>query len=153
MQSAREDIWEERTAIKFCFKLGKNATEMYGMRQTAFRPSCVNRASVYEWHKKFKEGSESVRDDVRCGRGKKANIPELIGQRIRYRIRVTIRDSVGRGRHSSNRVSGISSRTMLQSTTPSLLQTIWARWAPRQFLTVPIVQTLLPVTFAYSLST
>ena len=43
-------------------------------------------------------------------------------------------------------------RTMHQSTTPSFSQTIWARWASRQFLTLPIVQTLLPVTFAYSLS-
>ena len=51
-----------------------------------------------------------------------------------------------------NRVSGISTRTMHQSTTPSLSQTIWARWASRQFLSLPIVQTLLPVTFAYSLS-
>ena len=41
---------------------------------------------------------------------------------------------------------------MHQSTTPSLSQTIWPRWASRQFLTLPIVQTLLPVTFAYSLS-
>ena len=39
-----------------------------------------------------------------------------------------------------------------QCTTPSLSQTIWPRWAPRQFLTLPIVQTLLPVTFGYSLS-
>ena len=31
MQSGRQDILEERYAIKFCFKLGKNATEMYGM--------------------------------------------------------------------------------------------------------------------------
>ena len=38
------------------------------------------------------------------------------------------------------------------STTPSLSKTIWPRWASRQFLTVPIVQTLLPVTFGYSLS-
>ena len=30
--------------------------------------------------------------------------------------------------------------------------TIWARWASRQFLSLPIFQTLLPVTFAYSLS-
>ena len=57
----------------------------------------------------------------------------------------------GRGQHSSNRVSGISSRTMHQSTTPSLSQTIWPRWASRQFVTLPIVQTLLPVTFGYSL--
>ena len=42
---------------------------------------------------------------------------------------------------------------MHQSTTSSLSQTIWPRWVSRQFLTLPIVQTLLPVTFAYSLST
>ena len=54
--------------------------------------------------------------------------------------------------HSSNRVSGISTRTMHQSTAPSLSQIIWSRWASRQFLSLPIVQTLLPVTFGYSLS-
>ena len=41
---------------------------------------------------------------------------------------------------------------MHQSTTPSLSQTIWPRWASRQFLPLPVVQTLLPVTLAYSLS-
>ena len=41
---------------------------------------------------------------------------------------------------------------MHQSTTPSLSQTIWPRWASRQFLTLPVVQTLLSVTFGYSLS-
>ena len=50
------------------------------------------------------------------------------------------------------RSSGISTRTMHESTTPSLSQTIWPRWASRQFLSLPIVQTLLPVTFGYSLS-
>ena len=40
---------------------------------------------------------------------------------------------------------------MHQSTTPSLSQTIWPRWASRQFLSLPIVQTLLPVIFGYSL--
>ena len=69
MQSGREDTLEERYAIKFCFKLGKNdAAETYGMLHTAFGQSCVNRASVFEWHKRFKEGRKSVRDDERCGR-------------------------------------------------------------------------------------
>ena len=49
------------------------------MLQTAFRPSCMNRASVFEWHKRFKEGRESVRDD---GRGKEVNTPVLIGQKV-----------------------------------------------------------------------
>ena len=86
MQSGREDTLEERYAIKFCFKLGKNATETYGMLQTAFQPSCMNQASVFEWHKRFKEGTESVRDDKRCGRSKEVNTPELIGQRVRVRV-------------------------------------------------------------------
>ena len=61
MQSGREDTLEERYAIKFCFKFGRNASETYGMLQTAFRPSCMNRASVSEWHKRFKEGRKYVR--------------------------------------------------------------------------------------------
>ena len=72
--------------MKFCFKLGKNATEMYGMLQTALRPSCMDRASVFEWHKRFKDGRESVSDDERCGRSKEVNKPELIGQRVRVRV-------------------------------------------------------------------
>ena len=58
----KSDTLEEQYAIKFCFKLGKNAaTETYGMLQTAFGVSCINRASVFEWHKRFKEGTESLR--------------------------------------------------------------------------------------------
>ena len=64
--------------------------KMYGMLQTAFRPSCMNRASVFEWHKRFKEGGESVRDDKRCGRSKEVRTPELIGQRVRVTVRVNM---------------------------------------------------------------
>ena len=81
MQSGREDTLEEPYAIKFCFKLGKSATETYRMLQTAFGASCMNRASVFEWHKRFKEARESVRDDERCGRSKEVNTLELIGQK------------------------------------------------------------------------
>ena len=59
---------------------------MYGMLQTAFRPSCMNGASVSVWHKRFKKGRESVRDDERCGRSKEVNIPELIGHTVRVRV-------------------------------------------------------------------
>ena len=86
-QSGREDTLEERYAIKFCFKhIGKNATETYGMLQTALGASCMNQASVFEWHKRFKEGREFVRHDVRRGRSKEVNRPELIGQRVRVRV-------------------------------------------------------------------
>ena len=90
----------------------------------------MNRVSVFEWYKRFKEGREYVRDDERCGRSKEVNTQELIGQRVRVRVTMlrfygsSGRDSVGRGQHSSNRVSDISTRTVHQSTTPSLSQTI-----------------------------
>ena len=71
MQSGREDTLEERYAIKFCFKLWKNDTETY-----AFGASCMIRASVFVWHKRFKEARESVRGDDRCGRSKEVNTPE-----------------------------------------------------------------------------
>ena len=86
MQSGHEETLEERYAIKFCFKLGKNATETYGMLQTAFGASCMNRASVFEWHKRFKEARESVKNDERCGRSKKVRTPELIGQSVGVRV-------------------------------------------------------------------
>ena len=86
MASGCEDTLEERYTIKVCFKLGKNATETFGMLQTAFGRSCVNRALVFECHKRFKEGRGSVREDERCGRSKKVNRPELIGQRVSVRV-------------------------------------------------------------------
>ena len=87
MQSGLDDTLEERYTIKFCFKLETNAaTETYRMLQIAFRPSCMNLASVFEWHKRFKEGGVSVKADKICGRSKEVNTPELIGQRVRVRV-------------------------------------------------------------------
>ena len=79
----QSDTLKELYAIKLCFKFGKNATEMCGILQIAFGASCMNRASVFESHKRFKEGTESVRDDESCGRSKEVNTPDLIGQRVR----------------------------------------------------------------------
>ena len=84
MQCGCEDTLEEDYAIKFCSKLRKNATETYGMLQTALTPSCMHRASVFEWHKRFKEGRESVKDDKRRGRSKEARTPELICQKKNF---------------------------------------------------------------------
>ena len=83
MQSECEDTLEERYAIKLCFKLGKNATKTYGMLQTAFGASCMKRVSVFEWHKRFKEGRESVRDDdERCGRVRKSIHQSWLAKRL-----------------------------------------------------------------------
>ena len=158
MQSGREDTLEERYAIKFCFKLGKNdATETYGMLQTALGASCMNRALVFEWHKRFKEDKEFVRDDEWCGRSKEVNTPELIGKRLRVMVEV-LREF--RKRFHRKEVSTLQIGSVAfppgQYTSPqlhpchSLFDQDWQSW---QFLSLPIVQTLLPETFGYSLST
>ena len=56
------------------------------MLQTAFRLPCMNRASVFEWYKRFKEDRESVKDDEKCERSMEVNTTELIGQRVRVRV-------------------------------------------------------------------
>ena len=86
MQSGCEDTSEERYTMKLCFKLRKNTKETYGMFQTAFQPSCMNEASVFEWHKRFQESREAVRNDERFGRSKEVRIPESIDQRVRVRV-------------------------------------------------------------------
>ena len=148
----------ERYAIKFSFKLGKNATETYGMLQTTFGASCMNRASVFVWHKRFKEGRESVRDDERCGRCKEVNSLELIGQRVGLGLLCWgfkgVQEEIPSEEASILQIGSVAFPPR-QCTSPQLhpfSQTIWARWASRQFLTFPIVQRLLPVTFDYSLS-
>ena len=61
MQSGHE---RERYAIKLYFKLGKTATETYGMLQTAFEASCMNRASVFEWHRLICWGYKGVQEEI-----------------------------------------------------------------------------------------
>ena len=83
MQSGREDTLEERYAIKLCFKLGKNTTETHGMLKTAFGASCMNQASVCEWHKRFKAGSLWGMMSERYWRSKEVNALDLIGKTVR----------------------------------------------------------------------
>ena len=51
-------------------------------RMECFKLLLEHLAWTFEWHKRFKEGTESVRDDERRGRSKEVNTPELIGQRL-----------------------------------------------------------------------
>ena len=46
--------------IKFCLKIGKIASETLTYGEYAMKKS-----SVFEWHRRFKEGREDVQDDPR----------------------------------------------------------------------------------------
>jgi hypothetical protein len=51
---------EQKAAIKFCVKLKKTATETFEMLKSAYGEECLSRTSVFEFYKRFKEGSESL---------------------------------------------------------------------------------------------
>lgn len=58
---------DQRYAIKFCVRLGKTPTETFEMVKTAYPADCVCQGRVFEWHKKFKGGCESVEDEPCSG--------------------------------------------------------------------------------------
>ena len=153
MQSGRQDTLGERYAIKLCFKLGKNAQK----RMEYFRLLFDHLAWIEH---QFLSG---IRDSRKAGslwgmiRGvggvrKSIHLSWLAkGLGLLCRGFKGVQEVIP-SEEASTRVSGIFTSTIHQSTTPSLSQTIWARWASRQFLTLQIIQILLPVTFGYSLS-
>ena len=147
MQSRREDTLEERYAIKLCFKLGENAAETYKMLQTSFGLSCMNRASVCEWHKRFKEKG-SLWGMMRGVGGVRRPIHQswlAKGLGLRLGLLCWGFKWVQEGFSSEEACTlqiestGISTGIIHQSTTPSLSQAIWPRWASRHFHTLHIV--------------
>uniref|UniRef100_A0A1B6CBZ2 Mos1 transposase HTH domain-containing protein n=1 Tax=Clastoptera arizonana TaxID=38151 RepID=A0A1B6CBZ2_9HEMI len=59
---------EQRTAVKFCFLLGKTAAETVVMMKTAYKDDALGKTQVYEWFFRFKNGDMSVEDKPRSGR-------------------------------------------------------------------------------------
>ena len=58
---------EQRVNIRFLVKLKKSATETFLLLTEAYGEDCVSRARVFQWHKRFLEGRERVKDDDRSG--------------------------------------------------------------------------------------
>ena len=119
------------------------------------RLSCMNRAWVFEWHKRFKEGRESVRDDERCGRSKEVNRPELIGQSLGLGLLCRgfkgVQQEIPSEEASTLQIGSVAFPAG-QCTSPQLHPRHRPRWASRQFPSLPIVKPLLPVTLVIPLA-
>jgi hypothetical protein len=46
---------EQRTNIKFCVKLGKNASDTCAMLSEAYGGEAMKKSSAFDCHKRFKE--------------------------------------------------------------------------------------------------
>jgi len=54
---------EQRICIKFCFKIGKPATETFQLLLQAYDEDAMGRTKVFDWFHRFKEGRTSVESD------------------------------------------------------------------------------------------
>ncbi|CAN7938004.1 unnamed protein product [Ixodes hexagonus] len=63
-----DQFLEQRYTIKFCVKLGKNGAETLEMLRKAYGDDAMKQSQTFMWHKRFREGRESVNDDDRSGR-------------------------------------------------------------------------------------
>jgi len=57
-------ILGQQISIKFCVKLGKNASDTCAVLSEA----CYEKVKCFEWYNRFKEGCENVDDGERIGR-------------------------------------------------------------------------------------
>ncbi|GFW46844.1 protein GVQW3 [Trichonephila clavipes] len=91
---------EQRYAIKFCVRLGKNATETFQMLQEAFKDDYISRSQSGKWHKALKEGREEVAVEPRSGRPTTARTEENV-DRVREVLRTDRRLSIQHTLHMS----------------------------------------------------
>ena len=59
---------EQRVATEFCCKVDISATKTVELIQKVYGNAALSRTTIFEWHKRFREGRESVKDDERSGR-------------------------------------------------------------------------------------
>ena len=87
------DRLEIRSIIKFCQKLGDTPTATYEKIQVTKGKDSVSRALVFSWHKRFKDGEESIEDREREGRKRKitATLVASIEQALQEDRRLTVR--------------------------------------------------------------
>lgn len=81
-----DNNFEQRCAIRFCFRLGHSATETLLKLQQAYGDSVLSRAQVFRWFKAFSEGRESIEDEPRTGRPSSSRTDENV-DRIRDLVR------------------------------------------------------------------
>jgi len=86
---------EQRICIKFCFKIGKPATENYQLLQQAYGEDAMGRTQVFDWFRRFKENRTSVGSDPRSGRPPTSRNEEMIAKVrtiFRNNRRMTVRE-------------------------------------------------------------
>jgi hypothetical protein len=84
-----------RINIKFCVKIGKSASETLALLTVAYDEYARKKSSVFEWHRRFKEGRD-VQEDPRRGQPKTRR-PDANVDRARTLVRIYKRQNIRAG--------------------------------------------------------
>jgi len=118
---------EQRACIKFCFKLGKTATECYEMLKTAFGEEAMGHSQTFQWFSRFKAGRTSIDNDERSGRQVSSSMPEMI-----ERMRQIIHKDHRRTNDEVSMLVGISHGTCHKILTEDLkMRHVASKFVPR----------------------
>jgi hypothetical protein len=86
VRSEMAELKEQRICVKFCFKLGKTASETHEMLKRAFGDNAMGR-TTFEWVSRFKRVETSVEDSEFSGRpstgrtdGNVENVPKIVNE-------------------------------------------------------------------------
>jgi len=60
----------EQRINKFCVRIGKSASETLAVLTVAYGEYGMKNSSVFEWHRRFKEGREDVQAGANLGLGR-----------------------------------------------------------------------------------
>ncbi|GFT25173.1 protein GVQW3 [Trichonephila clavipes] len=130
-----DNNFEQRCAVKFCFRLGHNATETFEKLQQAYGDSVLSRVQVFRWLKAFSEGRESFENESRSGRPSVSKTAENV---------VRVRELVRSDRRLTVRMIGeelnLNHTTVHQILTNELkMRKIYAKMAPKNLSQKPFL--------------
>ncbi|GFX92574.1 hypothetical protein TNCV_2520331 [Trichonephila clavipes] len=69
---------QHRMNIKYCVRLGKSATETCKMLKYVYGRDTLSGTQAFEWHRRFREGKDSVEDNECSERSRTIHIAENI---------------------------------------------------------------------------
>ena len=117
---------ENRATIKFCVKLGMTPTQTYEKMTAPNMHYKVSRRLIFKWHKRFRDGRESINDDSRSGR------PAVVDSSVVTSVKTSIDEDRRRGIKDLAKAAGTSYGTTWSILHDGLgMSRASARWVPR----------------------
>jgi len=118
---------KQRINIKFCVKIGKSASETLALLTVAYGEYATKKSSVFERHRRYKEGREDVQDDPRSGQPKTQRTDANVGT-----VRTLVRSDRRLGVRIIAEELNINRETVRQIVTKDLgMRKISAKMVPR----------------------